>query len=66
MVGAGADGLVTGLQSATGTAGLAIGEAEAELRRAASARLLRMVEMEGILTDLFVGLGCGYSINLLF
>jgi hypothetical protein len=65
MVGAGAVGLVTGLQSAAVTAGLAIGEAEAKLRRPARARLLRMVEMEGILTDSFVGLGCRYSINLL-
>jgi hypothetical protein len=47
--GAGSDGLVTDLQFKLGVAGDAIGEAEAKLRRAASARLLRM-EIEGILT----------------
>jgi len=62
MAGAGADGLVTGLQSAAATAGFAIGEAEAELRRAASARLLRMAEMEGILR--VCGKSCRYRINL--
>jgi len=44
-VGAGSDGLVTDLQSKLG---VAIGEAEAKLRRVASARLWRMEEIEGI------------------
>ena len=65
MAGAAPAGLVTGLQFKLGVAGAAIGEAVAKLRRAASARLLRMVDIEGILTCsggciiLCVWYGCG-------
>jgi len=49
MLGAAPVGVATGLQSKLGSARAAIGEAVARFKRLASARLLRMLDIEGIL-----------------